>query len=241
MRHAVGIDLGTTFSAIAMVNDFGKPELIKNAEGDTLTPSVIYLGAEEPIVGKEAKEMQALGDNLVASFFKRVMGNPNWIFCAGDRQFTPVDLSTLILKKLKSDAEKWLQATIDDAVITVPAYFSDPQRRNTIEAGSRAGFNVLRIINEPTAAAIAYGSRQFTEASQIMIYDLGGGTFDITVASVSPDNIEVIATDGNHELGGKDWDDAILQYIAVKFEEEHGENPLTDSVCCNDMLVQAEE
>lgn len=241
MGRVVGIDLGTTFSALATLGATGKPEIIRNAEGDRFTPSVVYLGAGGPLVGAEAKEMQALGEEEVVSFFKRGMGDRNAIFLAEDRHYTPTDLSSLVLLKLKADTEQVLGESISDAVITVPAYFSDLQRRNTIEAGRLAGLNVLRIINEPTAAAIAYGMEHtFKEGARVLVYDLGGGTFDVTLVQVSKDAITVLATDGNHELGGKDWDDVILRHVATKFEEEHGLAPLADSAAFNDLMVRAE-
>ncbi|RJP75552.1 MAG: VWA domain-containing protein [Candidatus Zixiibacteriota bacterium] len=240
MPRAYGIDLGTTFSAIATLGPEGRPQIIKNAEGEDLTPSVIYLGGSEPVVGREAKLLQAQGEGLVAAFFKRVMGDPNWRFPAGDLTYTPVDLSALVLKKLKQDAETALGEPVLHAVITVPAYFSDLQRRNTIEAGKAAGLNVLRIINEPTAAAIAYGTERLGREAVILVYDLGGGTFDVSLVRLAPDSIEVMATDGNHELGGKDWDDAILRWALRRFEEEHGFDPLGDSIALGDLLQNAE-
>jgi len=239
-RH-VGIDLGTTFSAIATIGQSGNPEIIKNAEGELLTPSVVYIGDSEIIVGKEAKQLQASGEERVASFFKRVMGNPNWVFSSGDKLYTAVDLSSFVLKKLKDDAESRLGEPVTHAVITVPAYFTDPQRRDTMDAARKAGIEVLRIINEPTAAALAYGIRQNKKAlSTFLVYDLGGGTFDVSLVRMDKDNIEVIATAGNHELGGKDWDDAILRHVSVMFKEQHGVDPFDDTAAINDLLTRAE-
>jgi len=240
MALAVGIDLGTTLSAISVIGETGKPELIQNAEGESLTPSVVYFSGSGIIVGKEAKKMQALGEDMVASFFKRVMGDPNWIFPAGDKLYTPADLSFFVLRKLKQDAEVALRESISHAVITVPAYFSELQRRNTIEAGKKAGLEVLRIINEPTAAAISYGTMGADKDAIYLVYDLGGGTFDVSLVKIDEENIEVLATDGNHELGGKDWDDAILRYAAAQFQEEHGLDPLADSISFNDLMVRVE-
>lgn len=241
MARAIGIDLGTTFSAVGAINSLGKPEIILNSEGERLTPSVVYLGEDRVVVGKEAKELQALGDAHVASFFKRVMGDSHWVFPARDRLYTPVDLSALVLEKLKSDAEAALGEEVSHAVITVPAYFSDLQRRNTIEAGQQAGLTVLRIINEPTAAAIAYGMEKFAANATILVYDLGGGTFDVTLVQIEPEQITVLATDGNHELGGKDWDDAILRHAAAQFEAEFDLDPLSDPLAFSDLLVRAEQ
>jgi molecular chaperone DnaK len=240
MGLSVGIDLGTTFSSLAIINESGKPEIIKNSEGEYITPSVIYFSADNLIVGKEAKEYQAFGEGNVASFFKRAMGDPNWIFFAQDHNYTPTDLSSLVIKKLKNDAESLLNEEITHAVITVPAYFSDLQRRNTIEAGEKANLKVMRIINEPTAAAISYGVESFDDGSLILVYDLGGGTFDVSLVRISKNSIEVIVTDGNHELGGKDWDDVILRFLSSEFELEHGIDPLLDDQLLNDLLVRAE-
>ena len=240
MGKAVGIDLGTTYSAISIIGEDGFPYIIKNAEGEKLTPSVVYFEDGKPVVGREAKEMQAFGTETAVSLFKRSMGDANYIFCVDEKEYTPVDLSTMILRKLKVDAESELDEEITHAVITVPAYFSDFQRRNTISAGENAGFTVLRIINEPTAAAIAFGADKFKDDITVLVYDLGGGTFDISMIKISKDEVEVIATDGNHELGGKDWDDAILRYFASQFEEQFGEDPFLDSVLINDLMVKAE-
>lgn len=157
METVIGIDLGTTFSAVATVDASGRPVILKNSQGDTLTPSVIWFGQNEPVVGKEAKEMQEMGEHEVASFYKRNMGDPNFALSFNGRSFNAEDLSAIALKKLKSDAEAALGKSISKAIITVPAYFNDLQRKATIQAGETAGLEVLRIINEPTAAAIAFG------------------------------------------------------------------------------------
>jgi molecular chaperone DnaK (HSP70) len=238
MSRAAGIDLGTTFSAIAVVNETGRPEIIKNAEDESLTPSVICFTENEIIIGKEAKQLQSMGETNVVSFFKRGMGNTNWIFPAGDKIYTPTDLSSLLLRKMKEDAESVLKEKISHAVITVPAYFSDLQRRNTIEAGKKAGLEVLGIINEPTAAAIAYGLSK--NEGVYLVYDLGGGTFDVSLVKIDSNNIEVLATAGNHELGGKNWDEAILRFILSQFKEEFGIDPVIDNFSINDLMVQAE-
>lgn len=240
MTKFVGIDLGTTYSAIAHMNDTGKPELIRNFEGDMLTPSVICFSENPPLIGREARQLQSIGDAAVAAYFKRMMGNSSWRFCNGDHQYSPVDLSTLILQKLKNDAEMVLKESVSHAVITVPAYFSDAQRRDTITAGENAGLQVLRIINEPTAAAIEFGIEKLSENDTVLVYDLGGGTFDVTVIKSRKNGLEVLATDGNHELGGKDWDDIIMRYAAEKFKAKFEENPLEDPECLNTLMIQAE-
>lgn len=241
MGLAVGIDLGTTYSAIAWINAFQKPEVIKNQEELLLTPSVVAVCETPPLVGSEAKELQALGEDGVASFFKRAMGDPVWRVEGVSGAYTPVDLSALVLRKLKQDAEARLQQPITDAVITVPAYFNNGQREATKAAGEQAGLNVLMTINEPTAAAIAFGFGGHNIAGNVLVYDLGGGTFDITLIDISADNIQVLATDGDHELGGKDWDDRVANYVANQFYDEHGEHPLDDSISYNDVIIASEQ
>lgn len=241
MKQTIGIDLGTTFSAVAAIDKFGRPVTLPNSQGKVITPSVIYFGGGQPIVGDEAKEMQALGDERVASFFKRYMGERSYVLNFNGKDYGPVDLSAILLRKLKADAQTALSTEIRDAVITVPAYFNNLQREATMEAGRMAGLNVLRIINEPTAAAIAYGMDKASAQQTVVVYDLGGGTFDVTVVRISPKNIEVIATDGNHELGGKDWDDRIAAYVGQSFLTDYGVDPLDDLVSFNDILVRCEK
>src|SRR6185295_11312763 len=238
---AIGIDLGTTNSAIAYINAAGRPEVVPNREGSPITPSVIDFSCDPPRVGEEAKESQGLGEESIASFFKRSMGNPNFVLELGGRPRTPIDLSALVLKKLKEDAEAKLGTPITQAVITVPAYFNNAQREATIEAGRRAGLEVLRIINEPTAAAIAFGLHETKTTQRVLVYDLGGGTFDVSLVEITSENISVLATDGDHNLGGKDWDDRVAVYLGQSFAEAHGVNPVDSSVSFNDLLVRAEE
>ena len=241
MNAFVGIDLGTTFSAAATIGDDGRPYVIPNAEGDRITPSVIWFGSEPPIVGRLAKEEQKAGATAIAAFFKRAMGDPNYRLSFHDREYDPVALSTLVLRKIKADCEAALRQPVGDAVITVPAYFDNRQREATIEAGCRAGLNVLRIINEPTAAALAYGVQNSGQNESCLVYDLGGGTFDVTVVRITAQSIEVLATDGDHELGGKDWDDRVAQFLATRFREEHGFDPLERTDAFQDLLVRCEQ
>jgi molecular chaperone DnaK len=241
MGVAVGIDLGTTNSVIARVNEHGLPEVIPNAEGSPITPSVICFHNGEVIVGEEAKELQRAGTGHVAAFFKRQMGNPAWIFFDGERDRTAVDLSRLLLERMKADAEAALGEPITDAVITVPAYFKNPHREATIRAGREAGFNVLQVINEPTAAAIAYGLKGHGREQRILVYDLGGGTFDVTLMLVSGEEIRVLNSGGDSELGGKDWDDRIVEYLGAEFQEEHGCDPFEDAESIGELLAKAEE
>ena len=241
MPTFVGIDLGTTNSAVAYRNAYGRPEVIANREGQNITPSVVYFGADPPVVGQEAKEWARLGNEEIASFFKPHMGNPLFQLQFHGKTYSATELSTLVLRRLKEDAEARLGDQVDRAVITVPAYFADPQRKATIEAGQAAGFQVLRIINEPTAAALAYGLQKTGVDETVLIYDLGGGTFDVTVARITPDEIVILATAGDHDLGGKNWDDRIATFLAERFAAETGFDPLDDPVALNEVLVRSEQ
>lgn len=239
----IGIDLGTTYSAVATVSGRGQPMVVKNSDGESTTPSVVYFPANGiPIVGSEAKEYQAVGENDVASFFKRDMGEPGFYQTFHGRKYSPTELSSLVLKKLKADAEAELGQRIEAAVITVPAYFNNGQRNATIEAARQAGLRVLRIINEPTAAAIAFGLSSKTKAgTTTMVYDLGGGTFDVSIVRASDDEIAVLATDGDHKLGGKDWDDRIAGFLAGQFRDEFGADPFEDQESFNDLMIKCEK
>src|SRR5690625_2954109 len=239
MTQRIGIDLGTTFSAVAYINKYGQPEMIRHENGNTAIPSVINFTENDILIGDAAKERQAFGDPDIASFFKRSMGEDEYVQFFHDHTYTPTDLSAILLKHLKSLAENQLQTTISEAVITVPAYFENKQREETIKAGKKAGLNVQTIINEPTAAALAYGINQSNE-QHLIVYDLGGGTFDVTVVKVSAAAINVLATDGDHSLGGKDWDDCIVSYVAQRFEDIHGVNPLNSLETMNELHVEAE-
>lgn len=240
MDRFIGIDLGTTYSSVATIDEYGKPYIVKNRHGDSLTPSVIYFNKEGiPIVGLEAKEMLQSGDENVAMFFKRYIGDSTFSFFAHGHNYSAKNLSAILLRSLKEDAEQALGGEVKNVVITVPAYFNDIQRSETVEAGKDAGFNVLRIINEPTAAAITYGINR-SIYQRLLVYDLGGGTFDVTVLQVTPDSITVLATGGDHELGGKDWDDQIISYIAEKFKDEYGYDPTDSLEAYNDLSYDCE-
>jgi molecular chaperone DnaK (HSP70)/uncharacterized protein YegL len=241
MTLAVGIDLGTTNCAVAYIDSNGKPVVIPNDLGKTITPSVICFKDGEQIIGEEAKELQALGSYPVAAYFKRQMGDDLFIFHADGKDYSAEELSVTLLRKLKQDAEISLGKKITDAVITVPAYFRDKERNATIRAGKDAGINVLQVINEPTAAAVAYGLNRAEGGKTVLVYDLGGGTFDVTLLEFEKDCIRVKNSDGDHQLGGKDWDDRIIEYLATKFQEEYGIDPLEDAESLADLLVQAEE
>ncbi|MDR3622262.1 MAG: Hsp70 family protein [Paludisphaera borealis] len=242
MAAFVGIDLGTTNSVVARRNAYGRPEVIANREGANITPSVIYFGVDPPVVGQEAKEWARLGDAEIASFFKPHMGSPLYQLEFHGKTYSAADLAAIVLKKLKDDAEAAIGDEIDRAVITVPAYFGDAQRKATIAAGNAAGLEVLRIINEPTAATLAYGlNKPGAEDETVLIYDLGGGTFDVTVARITADDIAVLATAGDHDLGGKNWDDRIATFLAEQFAAETGFDPLDDPVALNEVLVRSEQ
>jgi molecular chaperone DnaK (HSP70) len=237
---AIGIDLGTTYSVLATINAHGQPEVIPNSDGGRITPSVICFSTNPPLVGEEARARQAAGDDAVASFFKRNMGDPSFALHLAGRDWTPVDLSALVLARLKADGEAALGQPIRQCVITVPAYFHHAQREATIQAGRQAGLEVLRIINEPTAAALAYGLHQTGQVGTVLVYDLGGGTFDVSLVRIGDRDIEVLATAGDHNLGGKDWDDRLAVFLGDQFAQRHGVNPLDGADRFNELLVQAE-
>ena len=224
----VGVDLGTTFSAIAFINEEGVPEIIPNREGERITPSVVLFDGDCPIIGTIAKAaatttpLKTTTPLNVVQFIKRQMGNKGWKFKTDGVTFTPEEISALILKRLKEDAEVALGELISDAVITVPAYFNDAQRQATKDAGRIAGLNVIRMINEPTAAALAYGLKQDGPAQTVLIYDLGGGTFDVTILRIGSGEISVVATGGDKNLGGFDWDNALMTQLNDQFKAAGG-------------------
>lgn len=240
MAIPAGIDLGTTFSALSIVNSYGKPEIIPNSEGERITPSVVMFTPESSIVvGNVAKNSAVAEPDRVVEFIKRQMGNPSYCVPMGDKDYSPVEMSALILKKLKQDAEQQLGEEINDVVITVPAYFNDAQRQATLDAGKIAGFNVLKIINEPTAAALAYGMQEKT-AKRVLVYDLGGGTFDVTLLDIRQGAVDVVATDGDHMLGGKDFDDRLMNHINTLFKKEYGKSLLEALDIEQDLRQRAE-
>jgi molecular chaperone DnaK len=240
-RKAVGIDLGTTFSAVAHIDAYGKPQIIPNAESERITPSVILFDGANVVVGTSAKNSAVAEPEKIVDFIKREMGKPKEQF---HREFNGViysaeELSALIVKKLMVDAERYLKEPVTDAVITVPAYFNDAERTATITAGQLAGLNVLQIINEPTAAALAYGLDKLEEDQTVFVFDLGGGTFDVTIMRIEKQQLHIVATNGDHRLGGKDWDDIIVNYVAEEFDRQHGENPLLDLQSYQDLQTRA--
>ncbi len=237
----VGIDLGTTYSAVARYDTKNsKPVIIPNAFGKEITPSVIcFLDDGDILVGEDAKDMQSNGTGVNAAAFKRNMGDGSIAVSFNGKDYTSEDLSAMLLKHLIQDAERATGEKVDEAVITVPAYFNDFQRTATIRAGESCGVKVPKIINEPTAAAISYGYKHSNDKT-LMVYDLGGGTFDVTIVRISKGNIEVIGTDGNHILGGKDWDAAIVKYVCDQFIDEYDVDPRDDLPTKNELIVAAE-
>jgi len=217
---AIGIDLGTTFSAVAVMEG-GKPTIIPNSEGDRTTPSVVCVKDGERLVGKHAKN-QAISNpkNTIASI-KRHMGEAGFTVEVDGKKYTPQEVSAIVLGKLKRDAEAYLGHKINDAVVTVPAYFNDAQRQATKDAGKIAGLNVLRIVNEPTAASLAYGMEK-TEDQTILVFDFGGGTFDVSVLELSEGVFEVKSTSGDNHLGGDDVDQILVEWMANDFKKETG-------------------
>src|SRR3954465_11353009 len=240
-RKAVGIDLGTTFSAIAHIDAYGKPQIIPNSESERITPSVILFDGTNAIVGTMAKQNAVAEPEKIVDFVKREVGKSKAQFHRefGAKVYSAEELSALIIKKLKNDAEKYLGEPVSDAVITVPAYFNDAERTATLHAGQLAGLNVLQIINEPTAAALAYGLDKLESDQTVFVFDLGGGTFDVTIMRIEGNHIQMLATNGDHRLGGKDWDDVIVNYIAEEFDRAHGENPLLDLESYQDLQSRA--
>lgn len=243
MGLTVGIDLGTTYSVVAYIDPVSNtPRIIKNELGFTTTPSVVVVDARGDVrIGEDGKTEQEMGNPNTASFYKLEMGHPNFSVQLSGKNYTATDLSSLFLKELIRQSENTIGEKIDNAVITVPAYFEDPERNSTIEAATRAGLNVLGIINEPTAAAIAYGLRNQSDMRNILIYDLGGGTFDVTIAEITSKEIIVRGSAGKHFLGGKNWDEAITNWIAEQFEDEFSESFLEDKDAYNACMVKAEK
>ena len=219
MGKAVGIDLGTTNSVVAVLEG-GEPTVIANAEGNRTTPSIVAFKGEEVLVGELAKRQAITNpDNTIRSI-KREIGS-KWKEKFEGKDYTPQEISARILQKLKRDAESYIGEDVTDAVITVPAYFNDAERQATKEAGQIAGLNVLRIINEPTAAALAYGLEN-NEDQKILVYDLGGGTFDVSVLEISEGVFEVKSTSGDSKLGGDDWDERVMDWLVEKFKSSTG-------------------
>jgi len=221
-KYVFGIDLGTTYSCIARVDERGRAEVIKNLEGENTTPSVVAFEDNSVIVGSDAKEESSIKPETTVLLAKSYMGKKVSMLDYNGEPKMPEEISSYILKKLTRDASEQLGVEVKDVVITCPAYFGTAERTATKNAGKIAGLNVLEIISEPTAAAIYYGCTKKLEEKTILVYDLGGGTFDVTVMRISADKIEVICSDGDHDLGGKNWDEILMAYLLNQFSQKVG-------------------
>jgi molecular chaperone DnaK len=238
MSRAVGIDLGTTNSVIAILEG-GDPTVVANAEGGRTTPSIVSFKDGEVLVGEVAKRQAITNPDHTVRSVKRHMGT-DWSIEVDDKTYTAQEVSARILMKLKRDAESYLGDTVTDAVITVPAYFNDAQRQATKEAGQIAGLNVLRIINEPTAASLAYGLDKESDQT-ILVFDLGGGTFDVSVLEIGEGVFEVKATSGDTHLGGDDWDEAVIEWLVKSFKDDHGVDLAKDRMASQRLKEAAEK
>jgi molecular chaperone DnaK len=240
MARAVGIDLGTTNSVVSVLEG-GDPVVIANAEGSRTTPSVVAFAKNgEVLVGEVAKRQAVTNVDRTIRSVKRHMGT-DWTVEIDDKKYTAQEISARTLMKLKRDAESYLGDTVTDAVITVPAYFSDAQRQATKEAGEIAGLNVLRIINEPTSAALAYGLDKGETEQTILVFDLGGGTFDVSLLEIGDGVVEVKATSGDNHLGGDDWDDAVVEWLVTQFKNAHGVDLSKDKMAMQRLQEAAEK
>ncbi|SEW03409.1 molecular chaperone DnaK [Halobacterium jilantaiense] len=235
----LGIDLGTTNSAFAVMEG-GDPEIIVNGEGDRTTPSVVAYDDGELLVGKPAKNQAVQNPGETVASIKRHMGEGDYTVELGGEEYTPEEISARILQKIKRDAEEYLGHDVEKAVITVPAYFNDRQRQATKDAGEIAGFEVERIVNEPTAASMAYGLDEDQDQT-VLVYDLGGGTFDVSILDLGAGVYEVVATNGDNDLGGDDWDEAIIDHLADEFEADHGIDLREDRQALQRLTEAAEE
>ena len=239
MGKIIGIDLGTTNSCVAVMEG-GKPTVIANTEGARTTPSIVaFTKTGERLVGEPAKRQAVTNAEKTIASIKRDMGTDNGRII-DDKKYSPQQISAMILQKLKSDAENYLGETVSEAVITVPAYFNDAQRQATKDAGKIAGLDVKRIINEPTAAALAYGLDNEQE-QKIMVYDLGGGTFDVSIIEIGDGVIEVLATAGNNRLGGDDFDQKITDWMLAEFKAAEGVDLSTDKMALQRLKEAAEK
>ena len=240
MARAVGIDLGTTNSVVSVLEG-GEPVVIANAEGSRTTPSVVAFAKNgEVLVGQSAKNQAVTNVDRTIRSVKRHMGD-DWTVDIDGKKYTPQEISARTLQKLKRDAEAYLGEEVTDAVITVPAYFEDAQRQATKEAGQIAGLNVLRIVNEPTAAALAYGLEKADSEQTILVFDLGGGTFDVSLLEIGDGVVEVLATAGDNELGGDDWDNRVVEWLVDKFKSQNGVDLSKDKMAMQRLREAAEK
>src|SRR5437588_2973118 len=239
MPKAVGIDLGTTNSVVSVL-EAGEPTVIPNAEGARTTPSVVgFSKAGEVLVGEVAKRQAITNPDRTIRSVKREMGT-NWNIEIDGKKYTAQEISARVLQKLKRDAEAYLGDTVTQAVITVPAYFDDAQRQATKESGTIAGLEVLRIINEPTAAALAYGLDKKNDET-VLVFDLGGGTFDVSLLEIGDGVFEVKATHGDTHLGGDDWDQRIIEWLTTQFKNKHGVDLSADRMALQRLKEAAEK
>lgn len=235
----IGIDLGTTNSVVSVMEG-NEAKVIPNAEGGRTTPSIVAFKGDEILVGEVAKRQLITNPDTIYSI-KRHMGDLNYKVKAAGKEFTPQQISAYILQNLKKTAEDYLGATVTEAVITVPAYFNDAQRQATKDAGTIAGLNVRRIINEPTASALAYGIDKTDKEQTILVFDLGGGTFDVSILHLADGTFEVVATSGDNKLGGDDFDHKIYEFLAAEFKKEHGIDLLKDKMALQRLRDAAEK
>jgi len=241
-KYVYGIDLGTTYSCIAYVDESGRANVIKNLEGTNTTPSVVnFASPNQVVVGQVAKETAVIDPKNTVSLVKTLMGKSNFAISYNGEDKSPEEVSAYILRKLAEDAAKEIDAEVKDVVITCPAYFGTAERTATKNAGIIAGLNVLEIISEPVAAAIYYGCTKEPEEKTILVYDLGGGTFDVTIMSINSEKIEIICSDGDHDLGGKDWDSATMRYLADEFASQKSYNGDFDEYAQQDLRLKAEK
>ena len=241
MGRAVGIDLGTTNSVVSVLEG-GDPTVIANSEGSRTTPSIVAFSKNgEVLVGQSAKNQAVTNVDRTIRSVKRHIGDDSWNVDIDDKKYTAQEISARILQKLKRDAESYLGEDVTDAVITVPAYFSDAQRQATKDAGQIAGLNVLRIVNEPTAAALAYGLEKGEDDQTILVYDLGGGTFDVSLLEIGEGVVEGRATNGDNKLGGDDWDQRIVDWLTDKFKSSHGIDLTKDKMAMQRLREAAEK
>src|SRR5205823_5222775 len=241
MARAVGIDLGTTNSVVAVLEG-GEPTVVPNAEGQRITPSVVgFAKTGEILVGEVAKRQAITNPDRTVRSIKRHMGERGWSLDVDGKKWTPQEVSAQILGKLKRDAESFVGDKVTQAVITVPAYFDDSQRQATKEAGQIAGLEVLRIINEPTAAALAYGLDKEGGDQTILVFDLGGGTFDVSLLEIGEGVFEVKSTSGNTHLGGDDWDQRVIDWLVQSFKNDHGVDLGADKMALQRLKEAAEK
>lgn len=241
-KYIFGIDLGTTYSCVAYVDETGRATVINNQEGTNTTPSVVnFASPSQVVVGQVAKESAVIDPQNTVSFVKTLMGKSSFAINYNGEDKSPEEVSAYILRKLAEDASKLIDTEVKDVVITCPAYFGTAERTATKNAGEIAGLNVIEIISEPTAAALYYGCAKERGEKTILVYDLGGGTFDVTIMRIGAGKIEVICSDGNHELGGKNWDDAVMQYLASEFCSETDCEGDFDAYEQQDLRLKAEK